>query len=359
MIITKKGDTEMNITYERAFLSIASEYHVLKNFLAAQDLLLDDDIEYTVLAKIGDTIIGSASLARHVIKCIGVDPEYRGMAITNMLISKVIEYAASIGIFHLFIFTKPDNAAFFSSLGFTQIAETDKLVLFDNNPKLLYEYVKSLESYKRSGKKIAAIVMNCNPFTYGHQFLIETACKENDAVHLFIVEEDKSVFPFAVRYDLVKQGTAHLSNLQIHAGGKYIISSSIFPSYFLKDSKVIVETHARLDVNIFGSYIAPALNIHYRYVGTEPNDPVTKNYNEVMKELLPDFGITCVEVQRKTHAGNPISASAVRKIIRETSGQEELCVLKEFVPEATYRFLLSPQAEPVLKKIREPVRMPD
>ena len=43
--------------------------------------------------------------------------------------------------------------------------------------------------------KVAAIVMNANPFTLGHQYLVEKAAAENDLVHLFMVSEDASLFP--------------------------------------------------------------------------------------------------------------------------------------------------------------------
>lgn len=59
----------------------------------------------------------------------------------------------------------------------------------------LEEYLDSLKKYRVQGyedKKIGAIVMNCNPFTLGHRYLIETASKQVDTLYIFVVEENKS-----------------------------------------------------------------------------------------------------------------------------------------------------------------------
>ena len=89
--------------------------------------------------------------------------------------------------------------------------------------------------------------MNANPFTLGHQYLVETAAASCDLLHLFIVSEDSSLVPFSVRKKLVMEGTAHLSNICYHESGPYIISSATFPSYFQKDETAVIESHARLD----------------------------------------------------------------------------------------------------------------
>ena len=73
--------------------------------------------------------------------------------------------------------------------------------------------MKSLEKTKKEGNKIAAIVMNANPFTLGHLHLVEKASKENDILHLFIVSEDKSIIPFNERKQLIMEGTSHLKNI--------------------------------------------------------------------------------------------------------------------------------------------------
>ncbi len=125
----------------------------------------------------------------------------------------------------------------------------------ENNPAGLSGYIETLVSETKeknlSGSKIGSIVVNCNPITNGHLYLIEKAASESDILHLFVVEEDRSVFPFSVRYALVKEATSHIKNLVLHAGSNYIISNSTFPSYFIKDSKTIVDLHAKLDLGIY------------------------------------------------------------------------------------------------------------
>jgi [citrate (pro-3S)-lyase] ligase len=43
--------------------------------------------------------------------------------------------------------------------------------------------------------------MNANPFTLGHRHLVEQAAARCDALHLFVVREDASFFPFSASRD--------------------------------------------------------------------------------------------------------------------------------------------------------------
>ena len=173
----------------------------------------------------------------------------------------------------------------------------------------LYETATDTAAYLP--KKVAALVMNANPFTLGHQYLVEKAAAENDLLHLFIVSEDASLVPFQVRKRLVMEGTAHLKNICYHDSGPYIISNATFPSYFQKDENAVIESHAMLDLTVF-TQIAKILGITRRYVGEEPTSLVTGIYNQIMSEKLPEQGIECIIVPRKTCEDTPISASNVR-----------------------------------------------
>lgn len=128
-------------------------------------------------------------------------------------------------------------------------------------------YLETLAQDK--GGPSAAIVMNANPFTLGHQYLLEQASAQWDRVHLFLVSEEASLVPFAVRKRLVQAGVAHLPNVCLHDSGPYIISSATFPSYFLKEENAVIQGHALLDLAVF-TRIARALEISCRYVGEEP-----------------------------------------------------------------------------------------
>ena len=200
-------------------------------------------------------------------------------------------------------------------------------------------YLEALSLTRREGQS-AAIVMNANPFTLGHLHLAERAASENDTVHIFVVSEDASEFPFAVRWRLAQEGTAHLSNVVCHKSGPYIISRATFPSYFLPDAAAAAEGQARLDLAVF-CRIAQALGVTRRYVGEEPVSQVTNLYNTVMASELPKAGIACIIVPRKEWDGGVISASTVRRCLREGRMEE----LERLAPPSTLAYLRSAQAD--------------
>lgn len=182
----------------------------------------------------------------------------------------------------------------------------------------------------------AAIVMNCNPFTLGHQYLIEKAACEVNFLYVFVVEENKSFFSFEDRFNLVKHGTSHLSNVKVLPSGRFIISATTFAAYFIKEENNNIIINANEDLKIFANFIAPTLNINCRYVGEEPIDRITKQYNEQMKEILCEYGIKVDEIKRKEINGQIISASRVRKLLEK----QDFTAIKELVPSSTYEFLV-------------------
>ena len=193
----------------------------------------------------------------------------------------------------------------------------------------------------------AAIVMNCNPFTLGHRHIIEMASKENENVIIFVVEEDKSVFPFEVRLNLIKEGTKDLKNVVVIPAGEYIISSATFPSYFLKKNDDTLKEYTKLDCNIFGKYFVSKFNITKRYVGTEPHCEVTSAYNETIKEILPNYNTNVSIISRKEVKNDAISASRVRSLLK----QRDFDSIKILVPKTTLDFLLSEEGEKVISKL--------
>lgn len=200
-------------------------------------------------------------------------------------------------------------------------------------------YISSLKEHcvpDYQNRKIGGIVMNCNPFTFGHRYLIETAAKQVDTLYIFVVEENKSFFEFEDRYQLVKLGTQDLENVIVLPSGKFIISALTFPGYFYKDSNKDAIVDTSKDVDLFGKYIAKALNITTRFVGEEPIDLVTRQYNRTMQERLPLYGIKCVEIPRKEIKDQVISASRVRKCLKEKDFEQ----IKELVPKTTYDYLV-------------------
>ena len=209
-------------------------------------------------------------------------------------------------------------------------------------PEGIQTYIQSIKSILNemkvdSTKYIGAIVMNCNPFTYGHQYLIDTARKLVDVLLIFVVSEDKSIFSFDDRFEMVKRATALLENedgsgtILVFPSGKYMISQDTFPEYFYKSDiqgKTIDTTY---DVSIFAEYIAPALGIKIRFVGQEPNDTVTENYNRTMERILHQHGIEFREIPRLSDTTGAITATRVRRCMQIGDIEE----LKRLIPETS------------------------
>ena len=327
---------------------------MILKLLNQEGIKRDRNLDYTCVAYDSDyNIIGTGSCFGNTLRCLAVSHEHQGEGLTNKIVSHLIQYQFDRGNFHLFIYTKYTTYHLFKDLGFYEIVRIkDQIVFMENKKNGFNDYLKELSKSKLNdnvnAKKIAAIVMNANPFTLGHLFLIEKASKENDILHLFIVSEDKSIVPFNIRKKLIMEGTAHLKNIIYHDSGPYIISSATFPSYFQKDEKDVIESHANLDLEIFVK-IAKALNINIRYVGEEPTSLVTGIYNKIMEKKLPENGIECFVVKRKEMDGNIISASEVRKKIKEGNIEG----IKNMVPDSTYKFFISEEGKNVINKIKQ------
>ena len=334
----------------QVYKSDARTTQKIKALLEKVDITLDQHLDYTcaVFDEEGEPI-ATGSAFGSTLRCFAVDPAHQGEGLLNEVITHLMENRMERGWFHLFVYTKPGSAKFFRDLGFCPIAEVPGLLVFLENRRDGFSgYLKRLEQKKRPGQA-AAIVMNANPFTLGHRFLVETAARENDVVHLFLLSEDAGPIPAAVRHRLVREGVADLDHVVIHETGEYLISSATFPGYFLKSEEKILRTQARLDTALFVQ-IARALDITIRYVGHEPHSLVTALYNEVLSDALPAQGIQCRVIQRKQLPdGRVISASAVRQAIHD----DALDRVTDMLPQTTLDFFRSPEAAPVVAAIRK------
>ncbi|MBO4385291.1 MAG: [citrate (pro-3S)-lyase] ligase [Clostridia bacterium] len=286
--------------------------------------------DYTVqLVSDCGEILANGSLCGKVLKFIAVDPRLQGEGAALTVVSELVSEAMMRGITKLFLFTKASNEMLFRGIGFYTLAATRDVCFMENARAGLDRWLGSIEKFEGT---VGAAVMNCNPFTLGHRYLIETAAKAVDHLYVFVVSEDRSRFPFEDRLALVKKGTEDIKNVHVMPSGDYMISFATFPTYFLKDGTDAESVYASLDAALFGERIAPKLNITKRFVGTEPYSPVTNAYNEAMKKLLPRCGVEVVEIERF----RGISASSVR----EALDRGELSSLKELVPDGTLRYLL-------------------
>ncbi len=340
----------MNIDFETTTreMNTVRDRNQVSSFLSEQGLSLAQDVGYTLAVFRKGEMIGTGSLEGRVLKSIAVKKNYQGTGVTNKIVSELVNEAYYRGQRHLFVYTKPENRKFFEDLGFYGVAEvTDRVCLLENQKEGIQGFVRELKREKIKGEIIGSIVMNCNPFTLGHQYLIEKAAKECDGVHVFVLWEERSSFPSNVRYELVKKGVAHLSNVRVHKGRDYVISGATFPSYFIQGDEAVVEAQASLDVTVFKEYIAPALGINRRYVGEEPYCAVTSLYNKTMGKILPKAGIEVRVIPRKKREELAISASMVRKGLAE----QGVGSVRSLVPESTYHFLLSGEARGIIEKL--------
>ena len=219
------------------------------------------------------------------------------------------------------------------SLSFGASIKTPPELYMLKNPQF-ESYIDSIREYRKDGNN-GAIVMNCNPFTNGHLFLITEAAKRVDTLYIFVVEEDKSFFPFADRIELVRKGTAHIKNVCVLNSGQFVISSTTLPGYFEKDQVGDIYLDASNDMMLF-LQIAKAMNIHTRFAGSEPIDKFTNQYNANMRKYLQRYGVGFVEIERMQNEGDAISASLVRKCLKE----KDFETIKKIVPETTYQYIL-------------------
>lgn len=209
-----------------------------------------------------------------------------------------------------------------------------KIILDEKAQKKLEKYIRQVKECQRieKGSSVGAIVMNCNPMTRGHLYLIEHARSKVDYLYIFVVQEDKSDFRFEERFAMVKQVTEQFENVIVVPSGEFVLSYATMPLYFEKEEKKEDTLDAVHDLTIFGEYVAKELGITKRFVGEELLDPVTRQYNEAMKRILPNYGIEVEEIKRLETDQGIISASAVRKWIKEDNWE----AVKKFVPAAVY-----------------------
>lgn len=306
-------------------------------------------------------LAATGSCFGNTLRCLAVSNSHQGEGLMNQIISHLVMIQAERGHTHLFLYTKCESSHFFENLGFYEIAKIkNQIVFMENRRSGFSSYLNQLKAETEAScvwssffskntpflLKKAAVVMNANPFTLGHQYLVERASSENDIVHLFLVSEDASLIPFTVRKKLVLKGTSHLKNIICHDSGSYMISSATFPSYFQKDTQSAMESHAYLDLTVF-TLIAKFLSISRRYVGEEPFSQVTALYNQIMKQKLPEQGIECIEIPRKKTGEQIISASSVRQALKD--GDQTL--LANCLPAAVLDYFRSPDAREILRRI--------
>ncbi|ERK05327.1 MAG: [citrate (pro-3S)-lyase] ligase [Pantoea sp.] len=309
----------------------------IRALLADSGLGMDSDITTFVEAWSNDRLVGCAGLAANVIKCVAIDEQWRGENLSAQLLAEVEHLALARGHFHLFLCTRPCNRERFQRNGFWPVVQSgENAILLENTPSGIQRYCRSLQASRVAGQRIGAIVMNANPFTLGHRYLVEQAAARCDWLHLFVVSEDASFFPYSARWKMVQSGVAHLPNITLHEGSQYIISRATFPAYFLKETGKVQQAWSEIDLLLFRNHIAPALGITHRFIGSEPFCDITRQYNHSMHQLLAG-AVEVVEIPRIKAAGHAISASEVRRLLKT----HQFSRIREIVPDTTFAHLTS------------------
>ena len=346
----------------------------IEAFLKRNGLRFDDMHYYAAVTDDDGEMIAGGGLKGNVIKCVAVDDAHKGEAIANTLISHLIAHANEEGHSNVKLFTKPKNRQLFESLSFRLLAEAPEAVLMETGIGGINNMVEQLKKIKEEGEVCkennqeckkeekttpqhlnpsppqplttttplrGVVVMNCNPFTLGHRYLIEQAAKQVERLFVMVVREDCSLFAYAERKAMVEQGVAHLKNVTVIDGSEYAISQATFPTYFLKRLDDAADTQMLLDLDLFRRHIAPALGTTVRFVGTEPTDRLTRRYNQLMHEVLADVR----EIVRLEKEGNAVSASRVRKAME----QGDMSTIRQLVPPTTLPYIIAHLATQALQ----------
>lgn len=353
-------------------LSLNSVRRRVEAFLAANGLRLAPLDRYVVVTRDedGNEILAGGGLDGNVIKCVAVSESARSEGLMNILVSRLIAIAREEGRESVKAFTKPENEGIFKSLGFALIASSPNAILMENGRGGLPEYRKYLESLARPGRN-GAIVMNANPFTKGHRYLVEQAASQVDNLYVIVVKEDRSRFPYVERKAMIEAGCAGLDNVVVCEGSDYAISAATFPTYFLKKLDDATDTQVALDLDLFVNHIAKPLGVTVRFAGSEPEDALTRRYNELMAEILPGTSVAVVrqdhqpdpelvkgsalrqarrpidfvEIPRLEQKGNPISATSLRRALDKGGFKEAM----EYIPKSTVPYLVADLAERALR----------
>ena len=305
-----------------------------RELIASAGLTAECCATRTVLLFDGEELVATGGRDGGLLKLIAVASDRRGEDLTASVLSALRRDAFADGYSHLFLYTKPQNRTLFESLFFYPVVESAEVLFMENREGGLARFLDTLPQVAPGGQ-IGAIVMNCNPFTLGHQHLIERAAAECDRVFVFVLSEDRSDFSAADRFEMAKRGTAHLANVTVLQSGPYLISAATFPTYFLKDRERAASAACEVDVEIFAQHFIPRLSLTRRYVGTEPTSKLTAAYNKALLERLPQAGIEVREIARAEREGVPISAGAVRALLKK----RDITALSGLLPATTLEFL--------------------
>ncbi len=325
-------------------LSLNFEKKRTEEFLKRNGLRLEDVDYYAGVFNCDDEMLAGGGLQGNILKCIAVSDRLRDTGMGGRLISHLVSTATASGSTTVRTFTKPSNLEIFESLGFTTIARTPLALLMEMGNPGIRGYIKYLSDLRRPGLN-GAIVMNGNPFSRGHRYLIEQAASQVDNLYVIMVGEDCSLFTTGERYSMAAEACRDLDNVTVCHGSTYAISALTFPTYFIKEVSDAAPTQISLDLDLFATHIAPALGVSIRFIGSEPTDKLTGLYNRLMHEQLPSKGIEVIETERLAINSSTVSASRIRADIAGLNLPEAL----KMVPETSIPYIIGQAAATALR----------
>jgi|WetSurMetagenome_2_1015567.scaffolds.fasta_scaffold07748_3 [citrate (pro-3S)-lyase] ligase len=327
-------------------LLTAGERLEARRLIESQGLTFEDGCDDLVGVYDGGRLVATAGRAGYVLKMFAVDPDCQGGDVLGSLSSALIVLGRWAGHDSFLVFTRPEHASSFEYCQFRLLVATGDVAMLECGGGL-ERYLGAWRHLRREGVN-GAVVLNANPFTRGHQHLVETAAGEVDTLYVFVVREDRSVFPYDVRRKLVEESTAHVRNAVVLDTSRYAVSAATFPSYFLRRHDVKARVQMEVDVRLFGATLAPAFGIVRRFAGDEPYCETTAAYNRAMAAFLPEYGVAFREIARATDGERAISATTVREAL--AAGDWDL--LARLVPPPTLAFLQSSEGAAIAATLR-------
>lgn len=314
--------------------------------LQASGLAFERNFDALVGSFAGGELIAVAARQANILKMFAIAEAHQGGACLGELATELIRSGYLAGYDSFFIFTRPPSAASFQALGFVPLVQHPQAVLLEYGGGL-GRYLTQHQALVCPGAN-GAVVVNANPFTRGHRYLIEQAAAQVERLYVFVVREDRSAFPFEVRLQLVEAGVRDLANVSVLDSSHYAVSAVTFPGYFLRADENLAQLQMEIDLLLFGRQLAPCFHIAKRFIGTEPYCRTTRSYSEAMRSILPRCGIETVQLERLRAGEQVVSAYRVRELLRREAYEE----LRALVPPSTCDYLLSAAAAAIREQLR-------
>ncbi len=220
---------------------------------------------------------------------------------------------------------------------------------------LIGDGIKGLEEWEKSlaaaieGKNVdACIVMNANPLTVGHRYLVELASRRSSGLLVLVIQgspesggkgnhENTGIkFPFQVRLEMARTCLSEIPGVVVLPSGPYIISRDDYPKHFLSDEMGPASAHAVLDSMVF-CHVLNSLGIDKAFAGDEPRDELSEIHLNALRIECRDRGIALKVAERKRLGERYISSA----LARQAMADKDMEMLRAIVPKSVIDLALS------------------